>query len=149
MYTRASWTAQHALSSDHLPIISIINIPHDYRLQQNRRTFTNYKNADLTQFTEDRFRSDHHTHQPTHCQHNFYKHHTDGRQAQHTKGKDAQQLLLLPDHIVCKITQGNNIRRANTCDPALSRAPRNTLNTSLTFSNKIATTPNHIANCFT
>ena len=25
----------------------------------------------------------------------------------------------LPDHIVCKITQGNNIRRANTCDPAL------------------------------
>ena len=26
---------------------------------------------------------------------------------------------LLPDHIVCKITQRNNIRRANTCDPAL------------------------------
>ena len=25
----------------------------------------------------------------------------------------------LPDHIVCKITQRNNIRRANTCDPAL------------------------------
>ena len=27
---------------------------------------------------------------------------------------------LLPDHIVCKITQRNNIRRANTCDPALN-----------------------------
>ena len=26
---------------------------------------------------------------------------------------------LLPDHIVCKITQRNNIRRANTCDPGL------------------------------
>ena len=26
---------------------------------------------------------------------------------------------LLPDHIVCKITQRNNISRANTCDPAL------------------------------
>ena len=26
---------------------------------------------------------------------------------------------LLPDHIVCKITQRNNIRRENTCDPAL------------------------------
>ena len=35
------------------------------------------------------FRSDHHTHQYTHCQHNFHKHHTDGRQSQHTKGQDA------------------------------------------------------------
>ena len=26
---------------------------------------------------------------------------------------------LLPDDIVCKITQRNNIRRTNTCDPAL------------------------------
>ena len=24
-----------------------------------------------------------------------------------------------PDHIVCNITQINNMRRANTCDPAL------------------------------
>ena len=36
-----------------------------------------------------RFRSDHHTHQYTHCQHNFHKHHTDGRQAQYTKGQYA------------------------------------------------------------
>ena len=35
------------------------------------------------------FRSDHHTHQYTNCQHNFHKHHTDGRQAQHTKEKAA------------------------------------------------------------
>ena len=83
LYNRASWTTQHALSSDHLPIITTINIRHDYRLQQNRRTFTNYKNAD------------HHTHQHTHCQQNFHKHHTDGRQAQHTKGQDAQQLQAL------------------------------------------------------
>ena len=52
-YNRTSWTTQHALSSDHLPIITTINIRHDYRLQQNRRTFTNYKKADWTQFTED------------------------------------------------------------------------------------------------
>ena len=26
---------------------------------------------------------------------------------------------LLPNHIVCKITQRDNIREANTCDPAL------------------------------
>ena len=42
-----------------------------------------------------RFRSDHHTHQHTHCQQNFHKHHTDGRQAEHTKGQDAQQLRAL------------------------------------------------------
>ena len=29
-------------SSDHLPIITTINIRHDNRLQQNRRTFINY-----------------------------------------------------------------------------------------------------------
>ena len=35
----------------HADIITIqeINIRHDYRLQQNRRTFTNYKKADWTQ----------------------------------------------------------------------------------------------------
>ena len=100
---------------------------------------------------------------------------------------------LLPEDIVCKSTQRNNIRRANTCDPALkllieeitldiqklkqnigkehldahwdhrhnthtlwktihgpsNRAPQRALNTSITFNNKIATTPKHIANCFT
>ena len=53
LYNRTSWTTQHALLSDHLPIITTINIRHDYRLQQNRQTFTNYKKADWTQFTED------------------------------------------------------------------------------------------------
>ena len=43
LYNRTSWTTQHTLSSDHLPIISTINIRHDYRQQHNRRTFTNYK----------------------------------------------------------------------------------------------------------
>ena len=35
------------------------------------------------------------------------------------KGKMHSNCRLLPDHIVCKITQRNNIMRANTCDPAL------------------------------
>ena len=109
------------------------------------------------------------------------------------KGQMHGNCRLLPDHIECKITQRNNIRRANTCDPALKllneeitsdiqkhkqnlwkehldahwahrhnthirwktihglskRVPSPTLNTSITFSNKIATTPKHIANCFT
>ena len=51
MYNRTSCTTQYALLSDHLPIITTINIRHDYRLQQNRRTFTNYKKTDWTQFS--------------------------------------------------------------------------------------------------
>ena len=35
------------------------------------------------------------------------------------KGKMHSNYRLLPEDIVCKITQRNNIRRANTCDPAL------------------------------
>ena len=104
------------------------------------------------------------------------------------KGKMHSNCRLLPEDIVCKITQRNNIRRANTCDPALkllnkeitsdiqkhkqniwkehldahwdhrhntptlwktihglsNREPPHTLNTSITFNNKIATTPKHI-----
>ena len=35
------------------------------------------------------------------------------------KGQMHSNCRFLPDHIVCKITQRNNIRRANTCDPVL------------------------------
>ena len=107
------------------------------------------------------------------------------------KGKMHSNCRLLPEDIICQITQRNNIRRANTYDPALkllneritsdmqkqniwkehldaywdhrhnthtlwkttyglsSRAKPHTLNTSITFNNKIATIPKLIANCFT
>ena len=194
LYNRTSWTTQHALSSDHLPIITTINIRHDYRLQQNRRTFTNYKKADWTHFTEDTESAFAQTTIPTNI-------HTANRiftkiilmAVKHTipKGKMHSNCRLLPEDIVCKITQRNYIRRASTCDLALkllneeitsdiqkhkqniwkehldahwdhrhnnhtlwmhglsNRAPPHTLNTSITFNNKIATTPKLIANCFT
>ena len=47
LYTRISWKTQHTLSSDHIPIITTINIRYDYRLEQNtnihiaNRIFTN------------------------------------------------------------------------------------------------------------
>ena len=196
LYNRTSWTIQHALSSDHLPIITTINIRHGYILQQNRRTFTNYKKADLTQFTEDTESAFVQTTIPTniHTANIIFtniimmadKHNI-------PKGKMHSTSRLLPDHIVCKITQRNNIKRVNTCDPSLkllnkeitsdiqkhkqnlwkehldahcvhrhnthilwktihglsNRAPPLTLNTSITFSNRIATTSKPIANCFT
>ena len=83
--------------------------------QQNRWTFTNYN---WTQFTEDT--------ESAFAQTNIHtaniiftniilmadKHNI-------PKGKMHSSCRLLPEDIVCKITQRNNIRRANTCDPAL------------------------------
>ena len=116
-----SWTTQHAIPSDHIPIITTINIRHDYSLQQNRRTCTHYKKSHWTQFTEDTESAFAQTTIPTNIhtaniiitniilmadKHNM------------PKGKMHSKCRLLPDHIVCKITQRNNIRRAKTCDPA-------------------------------
>ena len=165
-----SWTTQHAISSDHLHIITTINIRHAYIPKQNRRTFTNYKKTDWIPtnthtvniiFTHIILMADKHN-IPT--------------------GKIHSNCRLFPDHIVCKITPRKNIRRANTCDPTLEllneeitsdiqkhkqtlwkeqldahwdhrnnthRASPPTLSTSITFNNKIATTPKHMANCFT
>ena len=119
---RTSWTTQHALSADHLLIITTINNRHDYILQQNRRTFSNYKKNDWTQFTEDTESAFTQTTIPTNIRtaniiftniilmadkHNM------------PKGKMHSHCRFLPHHIVCKITHRNNIRRANTRDPAL------------------------------
>ena len=89
LYNRTSWTTQHALSSDHLPIITTINIRHDYNKPTDFHQLQESWLDTIHGRHRDRFHSDHHTHQHTHCQQNFHKHHTDGRQAQHTKGQDA------------------------------------------------------------
>ena len=54
LYNRTSWTTQHALSSDHLPIITTINIrtwTTDYNKTDGPLPTT--RKADWTQFTED------------------------------------------------------------------------------------------------
>ena len=122
IYTRTSWTPQHTLSSDHLPIITTINIRHDYRLQQNRRTFTNFKKADWIQFTEDTESAFAQTTTPTNI-YTAYRIFTNIIQMadKHNIPKGMMHIYfrLLPEDILCKITQRNNIRRATTCDPAL------------------------------
>ena len=118
LYNRTSWTTQHALSSDHLPIITTINIRHDYILQQNRRTLTNYKKADWTQFTEDTESAFAHT--TIHTANIMFTNiilMADKRNI--PKGNMHSNYRLLPDRIVCKTTQRNNKRRANTCYPTL------------------------------
>ena len=118
LYIRTLWTTQHALSSDHLPIITTINIRHDYRLQQNRRTFTNYKKADWTQFTEDTESAFAQTTIPT-ANRIFTNIILMADKQNIPKGKMHSNCRLLPEDIVCTITQRNNIWRENTCDSVL------------------------------
>ena len=91
-----------------LPIITTINIRHDYRLQQNRRTFTNYKKADWTQFTEDTESAFVQTTIPTNihtANRNFTNIILMADKHNIPKGNMHSNCRLLPDHIVCKITQ--------------------------------------------
>ena len=97
-----------------------INIQHEYRLQQNRWTFTNYKKADWTQFTEDTpfVQTTIPTNIPianiifTNNKLMVDKHNIPNENMH-------SNCRLLPKYKVCEITQGNNIRRENTCDPDL------------------------------
>ena len=73
----------------------------------------------------------HNSDQHTHCQHIFFTNiilMADKRNI--PKGKMHCNCSIFPDHIVCKITQRNTIRRANTCDPAFKR-----LNEEITYKN--------------
>ena len=120
LYNRTSWTTQHALASDHLPIITTINIWNDYRLQQNRLTFTNYKKADWTQCTEDTESALAQTTKPMHTASRIF---ADiilmADKLGIPEGGMHSCCRLLPDHIMCRVTRGDNMGRANTCDPAL------------------------------
>ena len=160
LYKRTLWTTQHALLLHHLLIITTINIRHDYRLQQNRRTFTNYKKADRIQLTEGTESDFAQTTIPTniHTSHGIFTNiilMADNHNI--PKSKMHSTCRLLPYHIVCKITQRNNIRRTNTYDPGLkllneeityihglsNKTTQPILNTSITFTNKLTTTPKH------
>ena len=103
LYNRTSWSTQHALSSDHLTIITTINIPHDHRLQQNWRTLTNYKKADWIQFTEDtELVSLRPQYPPAYILSRESSQTSSWWQRQHIipKGKMHSNCMLLPDHIV-------------------------------------------------
>ena len=122
LYNRTSWTTPHALSLDHVPIITTINIRHVYKLQQNQRTLTKYKKSDWTMDTENTESAFAQTTISTNKhtaniiitniiliadKHNI------------PKSKMHSNCRALHDHLVCKITQRNNIRRTNAGDPAL------------------------------
>jgi hypothetical protein len=52
IYRHAHWTTLDALNSDHKPILTRLNTKTNFRLTQNRTSYTNYHKADWTKFTE-------------------------------------------------------------------------------------------------
>ena len=53
LYNRTTCKTIHALNSDHLPILLTIQTDNKHTLQQNRRSYTNYRKADWDKFTQD------------------------------------------------------------------------------------------------
>ena len=112
LYNRTSWTTQHALSSDHLPIITTVDIRHDCRLRSSRRTVANCGRADWTPFAEETESAFGQTTIPTniHTANIIFtniilmadKHNI-------PNGKMHSNCGLLPEYIVCKVTQGDNM----------------------------------------
>ena len=124
LYNRTHWETLNALNSDHLPILTTINTRTNFRLQQNRQTYTNYNKATWQNFTtetESSFRninppSDTHTANKilTNIILNADKHNI-------PKGKIHHNCKLLPEDIRTKINTRNNIRKHNPLDPNLAQ----------------------------
>ena len=124
LYNRTHWETLNALNSDHLPILTTINTRTNFRLQQNRQTYTNYNKANWQNFTtetESSFRninppSDTHTANKilTNIILNADKHNS-------PKGKIQHNCKLLPEDIRTKINTRNNIRKHNPLDPNLAQ----------------------------
>ena len=103
---------------------SSLQLTYDMSTDYNKTdgTFTNYNKAHWTQFTEDTESAFAQTTIPTNIHNaNLILTNIILMADNHNipKGKMHSNCRLLPDHIVCKITQRDYIRRANTCDPAL------------------------------
>ena len=124
LYNRTHWETLNALNSDHLPILTTINTRTNFRLQQNRQTYTNYNKANWQNFTtetESSFRninppSDTHTANKilTNTILNADKHNI-------PKGKIHHNCKLLPEDIRTKINTRNNIRKHNPLNPNLAQ----------------------------
>ena len=117
LYNRTKW---HAPNSDHLPIYTTINTRTNYKLQQNRHTFTNSRKTNWTQFSTDTEAAFSDIQPPPniHTANTIFILHTDKHNIPKSKIHSTCKLLL--EHIRHKLTHRNNIRAQNTSDPSIS-----------------------------
>ena len=122
------WTTMQALSSDHLHILITYKTKTNYKIQQHRRTYTNYNKANWPEFTQEieQTLSNAETPQNAHTATKIlttailaaYKHHI-------PKGKIHHTHKLLPEHIRDMIKQRNRTRQQNPKDPLIAQQNTN------------------------
>ena len=122
LYPQANWETIQALSSDHIPILTTIDTKCNYKLKQHRNSYTNYKKADWTKFTNEieDIISKTSTTDNVHIANRILtnailtadKHHI-------PKGKINENAKLLPEHIRQKITHRNLVRQTDAKDKNL------------------------------
>ena len=121
-----TWKTE-AANSDHQAIIINMNTKSNFRLQQNRRTYTNYRKANWSEFKEEIEASLQDIAPPsnihlasktiTNIILNADKHHI-------PKGKIKSNMKLLPEEIRQQIQTRNEVRLANRTDPQLPEINR-------------------------
>ena len=115
----ATWTTLNELLSDHLPIHLQINTKTNYKLQQQRQSYTNYRKANWTEYTNEiediisNTQSITNVHTANKIITNAIlsadKHHI-------PKGKIQQRNQILPEPIRNKINTRDHIRTHNPLD---------------------------------
>ena len=96
----ADWATMQALSSDHLPILITYKTKTNYKIQQHRRTYTNYNKANWQEFTQEieQTVADSETTKLKHRNKNTNQRHTRLRQTPHTGKGEYTTHKLLPKH---------------------------------------------------
>jgi endonuclease/exonuclease/phosphatase family metal-dependent hydrolase len=124
MIDNSSWKTDISLKSDHVPIIITINLKtkFKFKLTQNRRSYTNYRKANWTNFTEEIEKSLENIPKPndvntannilTNLILNADKHNI-------PKGKIKAHNILQPKEIRDKIDERNKLRKINYKDPKI------------------------------
>ena len=113
-----------ALSSDHLPILIAYKTKTNYKIQQHRRTYTNYNKANWQEFTQEikQTIADTETPQNAHTATKILTNAILAADKHHTpKGKIHHTHKLLPEHIRNMIKQRNTTRQQNPKDPLLAQ----------------------------
>ena len=122
LYHQTNWKTTFALSSDHLPIIITVNTKSKYKLQQNRKFYTNYNKADWNKFAAeiDEILVKTNQVENVHVANKILTNAILSADKHHIpKGKIKNNNLLLPESIRTMITERDSIRQANPKDTRL------------------------------
>ena len=118
------WTTMQALSSDHLPIVITYRTKTNYKIQQHRRTYTDYNKANWQEFTQETEQTLADTTKHTYRKKNTNQCYTRADKHHIPKGKIHHTQKLLPQHIRNMIKQ-RNTRQQNPKDPLLTQQNTN------------------------